>query len=49
VHRDQHSEAQTRKDLIDPALEKAGWDVHDQAQVGTEIEKRQGFRPIYVL
>jgi type I site-specific restriction endonuclease len=44
VHRDQHSEAQTRKDLIDPALEKAGWDVHDPAQVGTEIPV-DGFDP----
>jgi len=31
------SEAKTRKELIDPALKKAGWDVNDPAQVGTEI------------
>ena len=29
---------------IDPALEKAGWDVHDPAQVGTEIPV-DGFDP----
>ncbi len=31
------NEARTRKDLIDPALAKAGWDVKDPAQVGIEI------------
>jgi hypothetical protein len=31
------TEAQTRKDLIDPTLEKAGWNVHDPARVGTGI------------
>lgn len=29
-------EATTRRDLIDPALGKAGWDVADRAQVGIE-------------
>jgi len=33
----QVSEAKTRKELIDPALKKAGSDVRDSAQVGTEI------------
>jgi hypothetical protein len=31
------TEAQTRKQLIDPALEKAGWDVKNPDQVGIEI------------
>ncbi len=31
------SEAETRKDLIDPALEKAGWYLHDRNRVGLEI------------
>src|SRR5690348_11950329 len=31
------NEAKTRKDLIDPALEKAGWNLRDPAQVGIEI------------
>lgn len=31
------SEASTRKELIDPALKKAEWDVHNSAQVGIEI------------
>ena len=31
------SEAKTRKELIDPALKKADWDVHNSAQVGIEI------------
>jgi len=31
------SEARTRIDLIEPALQKAGWDVHDPDQVGIEI------------
>ena len=30
-------EAKTRKELIDPALEKAGWNVKNQNQVGIEI------------
>ena len=30
-------EARTRKELIDPALVKAGWDVTNPAQVGLEI------------
>ena len=34
---DNHNEANTRKDLIDPALNKADWDVHNSAQVGIEI------------
>ena len=31
------NEATTRTELIDPALERAGWDVHDREQVGLEI------------
>jgi len=31
------NEARTRQEHIDPALKKAGWDVHDSAQVGIEI------------
>ncbi len=31
------NEAKTRKELIDPALKKADWDVHNSAQVGIEI------------
>ena len=31
------SEAETRKDLIDPALEKAGWYLHDHQKVRIEI------------
>jgi len=31
------SEARTRKDLIDPALLRAGWNVSDPAQVGIEV------------
>lgn len=31
------NEARTRKDLIDPALIKAGWNVSDPAEVGIEI------------
>jgi type I site-specific restriction endonuclease len=31
------TESKTRKDLIDPALAKAGWDVHNPDQVGLEI------------
>ncbi len=31
------SERETRRDLIDPALEKAGWDVNNPHQVGIEI------------
>ena len=38
------SEARTRKELIDPQLEKAGLDVHDGAQVGIEIPV-DGFDP----
>jgi type I site-specific restriction endonuclease len=38
------SEARTRKDLIDPALKKAGWDVSDPDQVGIEIPV-DGFEP----
>ena len=38
------SEAKTRKELIDPQLEKAGWDVHDGTQVGIEIPV-DGFDP----
>ena len=35
------TEAQTRKELIDPALEKAGWDLGDGTQVGVEIPADQ--------
>jgi len=31
------SEAKTRKDLIDPALFKAGWNISDHSKVGQEI------------
>ena len=31
------TEARTRKELIDPALNKAGWDVNNPDQVGIEI------------
>ena len=31
------SEATTRKELIDPALEKAGWHLRDHTRVGLEI------------
>jgi type I restriction enzyme, R subunit len=31
------NEAKTRKEMIDPALEKAGWNLHDPNQVGLEI------------
>jgi type I restriction enzyme R subunit len=31
------SEAETRRNLIDPALEKAGWNLRNHAQVGLEI------------
>jgi len=31
------SEAKTRKELIDPALKKAEWDINNPAQVGLEI------------
>jgi type I restriction enzyme R subunit len=40
----QRTEAKTRKELIDPALEKAGWDVADPDQVGLEIPV-DGFDP----
>ncbi len=33
----QPNEAQTRRDLIDPALALAGWDVQNPAHVGIEI------------
>jgi type I site-specific restriction endonuclease len=38
------TEARTRKQLIDPALEKAGWDVTNPDQVGIEIPV-DGFDP----
>ena len=31
------NEAVTRKQMIDPALARAGWDVNDPDQVGIEI------------
>lgn len=38
------TEAQTRQELIDPALKKAGWDVTNRDQVGLEIPV-DGFDP----
>ena len=38
------NEARTRKELIDPALRKAGWDVANPDQVGLEIPV-DGFDP----
>jgi len=38
------TEATTRKELIDPALAAAGWDVHNPEQVGLEIPV-DGFDP----
>jgi type I restriction enzyme R subunit len=38
------TEAQTRKQLIDPALQKAGWDVNNPDQVRIEIPV-DGFDP----
>lgn len=32
------SEAQTRRDIIDKRLKKAGWDVSEPAQVTTELD-----------
>jgi type I site-specific restriction endonuclease len=40
----QPSEARTRKELIDPALKRAGWDVADANRVGLEIPV-DGFDP----
>jgi len=34
---DKPSEKRTRKELINPALKKAGWDINNHAQVGLEI------------
>ena len=31
------NEAATRKELIDPALERAGWDLGDPSQVRFEV------------
>jgi type I restriction enzyme R subunit len=39
------TEAKTRKELIDPALVRAGWDVSDPARVGLEIPV-DGFDPM---
>lgn len=38
------NEAKTRKELIDPALERAGWDINNHDQVGIEIPV-DGFDP----
>ena len=38
------TEAKTRKELIDPAMKKAGWDVDNPEQVGIEIPV-DGFDP----
>jgi len=35
------TEAETRRELIDPALERAGWDLGDDTQVGVEIPADQ--------
>jgi type I restriction enzyme R subunit len=35
------TEFQTRRDLIDPMLKKAGWDVDDRTKVVTEIDTKQ--------
>ena len=32
------SEAETRKELIDPQLDKAGWYLRDKTKVGREID-----------
>jgi hypothetical protein len=34
----QFNKAQTRQQLIDPALAKAIWDVHNKEQMGTKID-----------
>lgn len=39
------TEAKTRKELIDPALKRAGWNVADPARVGLEIPV-DGFDPV---
>jgi type I restriction enzyme R subunit len=41
---DTPTEARTRKELIDPSLAKAGWDVNNPDQVGIEIPA-DGFDP----
>src|SRR5512147_2525448 len=38
------NEATTRREMIDPALKKAGWDVSDPRRVGLEIPV-DGFDP----
>lgn len=38
------NEASTRKELIDPALLRAGWDINNSDQVGLEIPV-DGFDP----
>ena len=35
------TEFQTRRDLIDPMLKKAGWDVDDRTKVVTEVDTKQ--------
>jgi type I site-specific restriction endonuclease len=32
------TELQTRRDLIDPALNKAGWDAQDRTRVVSEVD-----------
>lgn len=44
----QPNEAITRRDLIDPALALAGWDVQDAAQVGIEIPVDQSDPRVWV-
>ena len=40
-----YNEARTRNQIIDPKLLKAGWNVSDMNQVGTEIPV-DGFDPL---
>lgn len=35
------TEQQTRRDLIDPLLEKAGWDLGDRTKVVQEVDTKQ--------
>lgn len=39
------NEAKTRRELIDPALKKAGWDVNNPDQVRIEIPVEQSVQP----
>ena len=35
------TELQTRRDLIDPLLEKAGWNLNDRRKVVQEVDTKQ--------